>query len=402
MPAAPDVSIEQPPLTVNPDAIPDGEMFNDGLRAQLDAAMKAKVADATKPPVATVDEPPPGTKPAAKATATKPDALPKSDAAPAKTDATPPSRLPTPDAYVPGQTRAADWARIKAERDAATARADAAEARINGSPPPVDTKTLDALKAERDDYAARLQAIAIEQDPKFQREYQQAAAPLLEMAKSVVGPEHAATVEMILAMPPGAAREKAVDAVMTALPERKQSRLETLLFENEKLIRQRDTVIADRRANWSKLQAEAEAETRKREAAHRDVLETTLRQWSDPDPKKGLAFLQRRDNDADWNARVDETVTLAREIYAGNLAVDELAKASVWAAVSPHILSSHQAAHQRIAELEAENAALKGVQPGAGDGGSGGTAPGAETGDIADGTEYGSAVAQAVRKAGLM
>lgn len=397
MPAAPDIAIEQPPLTVNPDTIPDGEMFNDGLRAQLDAAMKAKAADATKPPTAAVDELPPPAKPAAKAIAT----TPKPDAAPAKPDAAP-SRLPTPDAYVPGQTRAADWARIKAERDEATRERDELRARV-GTSPPVDTKTLDALKAERDDYAARLQAVAIEQDPKFQREYQQAAAPLLEMAKSVVGPEHAATVEMILAMPPGAAREKAVDAVMTALPERKQSRLETLLFENEKLIRQRDTVIADRRANWSKLQAEAEAETRKREAAHRDVLETTLRQWSDPDPKKGLPFLQRRDGDAEWNKGVDATINLAREIYGGNLtSVEDTAKAAIWAAVSPHILSSHQAAHQRIAELEAENAALKGVQPGAGDGGSGGTAPGAETGDIADGTEYGSAVAQAVRKAGLM
>lgn len=386
-PSPPDVAIDTGSKT----------LFNDSLRTQIQAAMDAKGKDSVATAKADVTpaapaEPAAPAKPAAEPAAPSKPAEPATPAAPAKPD----SKLPSPDTYVPGATKADDWKRIKAERDAALARATELEAKVKGAP---DSTALATLQQERDQYRAQLQSIAIERDPAFDKEFSAQRTTVLTLAKNAAGPELAGKIDEFLSLPPGKQRDTAIQAVMEALPSYKQVMLGSALADLDKIALTRESKIAESRANWEKLQAQAHAEQLATEARQKAVLEDTIAKWADP--KKGFGIFAHKEGDPDHNAAVDSTLALARDIYHGNLDYAEMAKAALWAGAAGSLLKHIESLQSTVAERDAEIAKLTGQSPGAGDHGTGGTSTTDTGDDIPAGTDYASAIAAAVKKAGL-
>lgn len=373
-----DIAVIDPPVEVS--APVTGSMLDDSLRTKLDAAMKAKGAENAKPPV--VDGKP------------LPPANPTEDAPKPPTKPSKPV-LPSGDAYVPGKGKAADWEAIKSEL--AAARAENASLKANALPP--DTvKTLAALKKERDDYQAQLRSVAIERDPAFDREFASATQTATALARSAAGPEHTSTIDKLLSMPAGAGRDAAINELAATLPAYKQTMLGSALADLDRISFTKQAKIDEARNNWSRLQQEAQAQQTVREQESKAKLESLIAEWSDPE--KGFPHLRRTD-DPEHNGRVEGTLALARDIFAGNLKMEDMAKASVWAASAEQLLGNIttlqadlKAANDRIAELT-------GMAPGAGDAGTGGTATDGSEPEPPAGATYGQAISQQIRRAGL-
>lgn len=386
-------AIEEPPAPVT------STMLDNSLRTRLDAAIKAKGDAATKPPVVEGEPTVPAKPVAVPAKAAEP-------AAPAKPTVPVAPAIPASDIYVPGSTHKADWERIKSEREALrserdVSRAEAASLKAKiGELPPDTAKTLAALKKERDDYQVQLRSIAIERDPAFDREFSTATSTATALARSTVGSEHAATLDKVLSMPAGTARDKAIGELAESLPAYKQTMLGSALADLDRISFTKQAKIDEARQNWSRLQQEAIAEQSARESASKAKLESLISEWSDPE--KGFPHLRTKAGDAEHNARVEGTLALARDIFSGNLDMEKMARASVWAASAEQLLGNINSLQGELKAANDRIAELTGISPGAGDQGTGGTV----TGSDADpeppvGTGYGSAVAAAVRRAGL-
>lgn len=381
-----DAIVQEPAKQITTDAGGGGKsgLFSDSLRKELGDAMQAKAADADKTQSAVaatsrVAEPAPDK---AKAEA---DAKAKADAAKAAEDA---RKLSYPRSAIQWE----EWK--KAERDRLEKEFSD---KFKAAPVP-DPKALEDLRKERDDYAARLRSVAIERDPAFEREFQQASGAVVEMIKSNVGVAKADEAEKILAMSPSEARDTAIEKFMENLPAYKQTQFGYALAEMDKLRHVKASKISEAQANWDKLQAEARTKQESERRQMQQAFDKTLAQWSDKD--KGLPVLQKRDGDDAWNVKVDESTQLARDIFAGELGIDELAKASIWAATAPLLLEDNAALLKKIEGLETELKKFTDLTPGA-DGKRGAETPGATDGDVPAGLNYGQAIAHQLRKAGV-
>jgi hypothetical protein len=73
---------------------------------------------------------------------------------------------------------------------------------------------------------------------------------------------------------------------------------------------------------------------------------------------------QAKDGDVEHNAAVAKRVETARYIFNGQMKVDELARAALWAAAAPEVLSNSIALAAENKNLKAEIEALKQGEPG--------------------------------------
>lgn len=367
------------------------EMLSDDLRTKLTDAYKAKAeADlAAKMGKAAPVAPAAPTVPAAPAAAPQPAA----PTTPAPATPAAPSTPPAPPSYPRSALQWEEWK--KAERE----RVQKEFEERYKTATPQDTEAITRIQKERDDLATRLRTVAIERDPAFEKEFNTATQAVVDMAKTSLGTNSDTGIK-ILNMQPSEARDTAIEKLMESLPAYKQTQFAYALAEMDKLRNIKSAKIQESVANWNNLQAESNARTEKERQTMTGVFDKTLNEWSDP--QKGLAILQPRDGDEAWNARVEETKQLAKDIFSGELEVDELARAAIWAASAKGLLEELGSAQEQLKAKEAEIAQLKGLSPGA-DGQTGTTATNANA-DNADeykGMSYGQIIGAQARKAGI-
>ena len=371
-------------------------MFSDDVHKQLQAAMDATAQGKTTP----VEAPKPTPEPPLAAKSPN-DQKPKVPLQPTK-PAAPAKAEPAKPADEPKYPRSAiqweEWK--KAERDRLTKEFDdrhkaaPAPAAVNGD--------YDKIKSERDQLAKHLQLVAIERDPSFNKEFDTASSAVLIAAKAAAG-KNSADVEKVLKMAPSEARDEAIEKLMEDVPAYKQTQIGYALAEMDKLRNLKDARIRESVDNWEKLQSQNIQQRTQQQEAERGqmtkVLERTIAEWSDKE--KGLPVLQKRDGDEKWNSSVDDSIQLAKDIFGGELDVDSLARASLWAASAPLLLRDNASMAEQLKAKDTEIAQLKGLSPGA-DGQTGIVTGDVEGGDqIPEGTPYGTAIGMAVRRAGI-
>ncbi len=380
MPA--DVIIEEPPATFVPGKGTQS-MFDDTARQALQQAMDEKASAKADPPIPDPNAPPPPPP--------KPPTKVSEKLDPPKPAPKPPEKPLAATDYPKSAKQWEEWkAKERAEWEGKLAES---QKKIV----PVNTKELDDLRKEHETLAKQLQIVAIERDPKFNREFEAASKAVLDMAKVSVGVGKADVVEKLLRMNPSEARDAAVEVAMENMPTYKQTQLAYALAEMDKLRGFKAAKIQESVANWEAMQTEAQSRQKADQEKLKGVFEKHLSEFSGA---KGLPILQERDGDTEWNSKVHETINLAREIFGGDLDPDGLSKAAIWAASAPMLLADSSAKATRIAELEKEIAELKGLGPGTT--GGGGETKTDEADDIPAGMSYGKAIAAAVRKAGAM
>lgn len=392
-----DPVIQEPPKTV---AISGGStMFNDDVRRQLEAAYAGKAAAAAPvapaAPAPAAPAPAPAPPPAAKPGVPAPP--------PAAAKPTTPPRAPdgkfvkSADINPTDLKKAEDWAAAK-RAVAAEYEERIRELEAKAITTPADMGALDAIRKERDDLHTRLRAVAIERDPQFEREFSAATGAVTEMVRSTVGVVHADNAIKVLSMPPSEARDTAIEKLMESLPAFKQTQVAYALAEMDKLRHVKQAKIQESIANWDRLQAESRAAKDRETHELKGVFDKTLAEWTDP--AKGLPILQKRDGDTEWNSKVDDTLQLARDIFDGDLEIDHMSRAALWAASAPLLLEDNAALLKQIEAKDAEIAALKGVAPGAGAAGQPASPP-PDEGGVPANLSYGAAIAHLARQRGM-
>lgn len=375
----------------DPTIVTGNNIFPEEVHKQLQAAMDATAQGKSVPVEAPKPSEPAPAKPAPEPTKLKVPAQPAPPAKPA------PATPAKPAAEYPRS--AIQWEEWKkAERERLTKEFEANHKPAAQAP----NGEFDKIKAERDQLAKHLQLVAIERDPSFNKEFDTASSAVLTAAKAAAG-KSAADVEKILKMAPSEARDEAIEKLMQDVPPYKQTQIGYALAEMDKLRNLKDARIRESVENWEKLQSQnIQQRTQQQQAEHGEmvkVLDKTIAEWSDKE--KGLPVLQKRDGDDAWNSQIDESVQLAKDIFGGELDVDSLARASLWAATAPLLLRDNATLLEQLKAKDAELAQLKGLSPGADGltttGGSGGE------GDdqIPENLEYGKAIALAIRRAGI-
>lgn len=396
-PPAPAIVPEPPPIRVTT-GVP---VVDDEGRRAIEAAFATRtvVPPLAAPPSAT---PAPAPAPAPAKPASTPPAEPPrgpdgkfvKTEPPAAAPAAPPAKTPLPD-FIPGQTKAADWKALRSRAE----RAESRIAELESTAPGATNAELTALRRERDDLATRLRLVAIERDPRFESEYNNASKVVLDTARSAVGLVNADAAERILRMLPSEARDAATEKFLESLPGYKQTQFGYALAEMDKLRAMKETKVAESLANWQRLQAEGRASLEAERAGVISKLDDLIARWQSPESP--VVVWQKKDGDTEWNNKVDESVALAREILSGDMDEAGMVDAAARAA-SFHLLAENFAA--ALAELEAikaERDQLKGVSPGAAPAGGELTPPAGDDGIVPPGASYGQAIAAHARKLGL-
>lgn len=378
----------------DPTIVTGRNVFPDEVHKQIQAAMDAK----GNPPAPAQPASPTPASPAPSPAAASPKPKVPPQPAPPAQPAQPAQPAPKAGDEPKYPRSALQWEEWKKKT---TDEYEAKIREIQAQIKPADTSALDKLKSERDTLAKQLQLVAIERDPAFNREFDTATSAVIAAAKSASG-KHAEAIEKVLRMAPSEARDMAIEKLMEDVPPYKQTQIGYALAEMDKLRNLKQAKIQEAQANWEQLQSRSVEERTHAQQAERaemsKVLDRTIAQWSDKE--KGLPVLQKRDNDAAWNTQIDDSIQLARDIFGGELDIDSLARASLWAASAPLLLKDNATLLEQIKAKDAEIAQLKGLSPGA-DGQTGLAPTGEQPNEIPEGTDYAKAIGMAVRRAGL-
>lgn len=263
-----------------------------------------------------------------------------------------------------------NWKRLREEKKAAqkeleTLRAEVAKIKGNGHGSEEWLKEKETLVKEREDLLGRLQASAIERDPRFQAYFNGREKFFVEQAKKLGG-EQGPKLSAVLAMPDSDARSRALDEIMVELPISAQSRVGSLVNDIDRLRSEKDTELAKASETFTAMQQKQQNEHREFQARANNLMEETIKSWSDP--AKGIPVFQKREGDEEWNKSVDLAIARSKHIYSGQMTIEEKARASLWAAAAPQLLNELRARDKRISELEKSQTELKAAQPGSGSG----------------------------------
>lgn len=408
-----DPIIQQPTLTINTSASSVDQIFSDADAARESMFAQAseffdgqgRVQSATPTPTSPA-------KPT-QSPAEKPDTTtvkdtgklppPPIDAAPTKPAESTINDDDIPD-FKQGETRAEQWNKLKSGykdwkakaadyekkyKDALTKpQASAANEEI--------AQRLKQAEQERDSFLQKLEAVAVERSPRFEAMFKPRLDAAVSLAKNAVGPDHATRVEQLLQMPDSEWRTKALDDLAQNLSTLQVSRLGNAVAEMERIHAERQSFVQRGSETFKQWITEEQRsnEARRTEATQQaqSQFDAELNQW------RGVEIFKHKDGDAAHNEGVNNRIALAKEIYSGNLPMNELARASVWAASGPHLAAQVKTLAQENAALKSELQSLRSAQPNIAHDTSQGSSEAAPDPNMS----YADAIAQSVAQTGLL
>ncbi len=301
----------------------------------------------------------------------------KGGAAPTQAGASPPEPAATPAApalpaakptlpKLPDKpTKAADWealkanhaqelATLKAERD--TYQRDLAAAKAAG-----DTDEVKRLREEHKQYREILRDVAIERDPEFKARFNVREKAAIDAAAQAAG-DAGEKLTKLLALPSTPWRDEQINKLTEDLSASSKRRVEAALTLLEQVDVERGAEIASRRATFDEKQSSLLATQQQQQAAQRTQLDGVFgkvqSEWTEKHP-----FFAPREGDAAHNDAVAQTLTLAREIFNGQMSPEDLAAASFWAASGARVLDGWMKEKSAREAAEKQLDRLRGVQP---------------------------------------
>ena len=285
---------------------------------------------------------------------------------PLKTAETPPvvsseaEKPSVPDFKFPDKPpKAEDWAAAK--QSAHDRGVKEAEERVTKSLAEkyVPKEKHDELVKERDELRRQIQTVAIERDPEFRRPFDQRINAAVEMAKRAVGPDLAGEVEKILKSPASEAREEALNRLFETMNPAKAARLSGAITTFEQTL------------------GEFNAALENADVVAKGMMEKKQKAMQDRTQQFNQSF------EGEWNNAVEAIETLkdpnvasklrSRAEFILNVApADQVAKAAVWAAITPEVTQAFFAEKvgraSDVAKLQAEIDELRGKKPNAAEG----------------------------------
>ncbi len=243
-------------------------------------------------------------------------------------------------------------------------------------PDPLTKAQLDRLETENKALTESIMRLRVTEHPKFKAHYQAPIDDAITEAKTIVGEEHAATVEKILKMDDNEFRKSQLDEFLSNFDD------EGVKTDIRGIVRDIRKVHIDRKKEIDRVEAhnatlsaqeqaaaktKSEQETKARESAYLNTVKALT------DPVKGFLPFQTKDGDEAWNEGVQKRIDAAKGLLSGqNLSPDQIVQAAHWAVALPAVVQMHDAAFeswkQEKAKFEAQIAELSKAQPSGGSG----------------------------------
>lgn len=251
-----------------------------------------------------------------------------------------------------------------ASKEAAELRRQLAELKVQSETNEWKTK-FESTAKEKEDLSNRLMQASLERHPKFQAHYNGQFDSIAEQIKAIA---------------PGALGEKLakaskngtvldissdpdVENAIDELPSSKKMLIGPLLTRAAELHSERARALETPAVH---LEDASKADNAKREEWFSKANSTFETEQS-----KAMGVLpvfQHRDGDAEWNAEVDNSISLAKDTFESvaksDISVSELSKLCLWATAGPKFYNQVEAMTGVIAGLNAKIAAMESAQPG--------------------------------------
>lgn len=232
----------------------------------------------------------------------------------------------------------------------------------NGNP------EVEVTKKRLSEYETILRDVAIERDPQFKQKYDTQTKVAIDAAKMAAG-DSAEKLGKLLATPNSPWRDEQISKLVEELPASAKRRVEAALINLEQIDIARNVEIENARQNFDMKQSALLNQDKEIKARQQQQMQSVFdgiqKQWTEKHP-----FFQKRDGDDKYNAEVQQSLDLAKQIFMGDGTPEELAMAAFWAASGDRVLKGWMKA---MKELEAANKTidkLRGVEPGDGKSGS--------------------------------
>jgi len=307
-----------------------------------------------------------------------------------------PAETKVPETKAPA--RAAQWKEVNEDREKLRKEVETLKSeQEKWSKSQIDRTEYDTIKKTNDELLAKIKAIAVEKDPRFESYFKTKTDTAIALARQAVGDSHSERVSKLLQLPDSDWRTEQLETVMSELGPTRQSRLGAAIVEMDRINLERSTAISKSQENWESMR-KADLEQQQGQAKEFErAFQNTLEKWTDKE--KGLPLFQMRDGDEAHNAEVNQRVETARNILnMRNLSAEQLSKAALWSAAAPGLLKNQMALAEENRSLKAEIEALKAGGPEL----NGGSDEQKQVDDEKqwEGMDVGSIIASKVKKAG--
>lgn len=290
---------------------------------------------------------------------------------PAKTES--PDRAAEEDGEIPPEIKSPkareDWKTVKSARDQARREADEYKAKLEKYEqqlaqraevvPEEVSKKLEALEKERDELSDRLRLVDVERHPKFQAYFEGKSQRLMELAKNIVGAEHAEKVERITKIADAEQRGQMLDDLISDLRPSQQTRLGAVVANIEALQQERAAEIGNSKTLWEQLQQETKAQQQASLRERQEQADRLVAAASDLD-----AFKAGEKPSAERISQIETYKGFVRGAILGQIGEKDLQLMPLAAVEGLHLKTSVlPALTKEIADLKAQLERFQTAQP---------------------------------------
>ena len=251
-----------------------------------------------------------------------------------------------------------------AAKEAADLRKQLSELKVQSETNEWKTK-FESTAKEKEDLSNRLMQASLERHPKFQAHYNGQFDSIAEQIKAIA--PGALGEKLAKASKNGTvldiSNDPDVENAIDELPSSKKMLIGPLLT--------RAAELHSERARALETPAVHLEDASKADNAKRDEWFSKANSTFETEQSKAMGVLpvfQHRDGDAEWNAEVDSSISLAKDTFESvaksDISVSELSKLCLWATAGPKFYNQVEAMTGVIANLNAKIASMESAQPG--------------------------------------
>lgn len=226
----------------------------------------------------------------------------------------------------------------------------------------IDPKEIESLKKEREEYASKLERVALAETPKFRDYYNAKFEQAVTQALDAAGKEKADQVRALMEAPKSAWRKGVLNEIIESMESKVDqmnlldavNKYDATRAEREKELENHKAALRELRAvEERQTQEKQERENMNRKAFVADVL------------KKAEVFdaFKSKDDDAEHNAQVAKNRKTVEDFIFGTLDVNLVGMLPVLAAQGEHLQKVVKAKDAKIGELEEALKKYQGAQP---------------------------------------
>lgn len=245
---------------------------------------------------------------------------------------------------------AKDFKLLKEERDQARQSLAEMEKKLSDLKDNNVDEVLEKLKQERDALSDQLKTAALERHPDFIKQFDGKIDQVVSTAKATVGEHNEERIERLLRMEESEMRNDGLEQIFAELSPTRQAKLGAMLAQIDAIKAERAGMLSNQADALNELNAKYDQQQQERLKNSDAAWESALSQ-----AKQHVEVFQKKDGDDEWNNGIDSMVTSARGLFSGEGAtsLEEMARATLWAAAAPRLRSMLNAEREKTAKLEA-------------------------------------------------